>query len=221
MAYGVNAPFGLQPRRMITGAPWNGQVNEYPIADSYATSLFTGDPVAPANNGTIARGATSTGILGVFMGCTYINTSGVLVTSPYWPANTATFQAQGAKALVVDDPNVLFDIQVSNNGNTISGMQAADINGNASFVLGGNGGGATNPAAGSTVTGQSAYYLDYATIATTATLSLKIMALTPYPGNIFATAAPAVVGVGAYNNVLVIINNHILKGHTGTAGVHA
>ena len=169
-------------------------------------------------NGTITVAGASP-VLGVFMGCTYVNTSGVLVTSAYWPANTATFQAQGAKALVVDDPNVLFDIQVSNNGNTISGIQAADINNNFSFAVAGNGGGATNPAAGSTVTGQSAYYLDYATIANTATLSLKAMALTPYPGNIFATAAPAVIGVGAYNNVLVILNNHILKGGTGTAGV--
>lgn len=218
MAYGVNAPFGLQPRRMITGAPWNGQMNEYPIADSYATSLFTGDPVVTNANGTITVAGASP-VLGVFMGCTYVNTSGVLVTSAYWPANTATFQAQGAKALVVDDPNVLFDIQVSNNGNTISGIQAADINNNFAFAVAGNGGGGTNPAAGSTVTGQSAYYLDYATIANTATLSLKAMALTPYPGNIFATAAPAVIGVGAYNNVLVILNNHILKGGTGTAGV--
>jgi hypothetical protein len=203
---------------MITGAPWNGQMNQYPIADSYAESLFTGDPVMTADNGTIII-APAGPVLGVFMGCTYLNTSGVLVTSAYWPANTATFRAQGAQALIVDDPNVLFDIQVSNNGNTISGIQAADINNNFSFAVAGNGGGATNPAAGSTITGQSAYYLDYATIANTAALSLKAMALTPYPGNIFATTTPAVVGTGAYNNVLVILNNHILKGGTGTAGV--
>jgi hypothetical protein len=219
MAYGVNAPFGLQPRRMITGAPWNGQMNEYPIADSYNASLYTGDPVGVNANGTITLPAASA-VLGVFMGCTYVNTSGVLVTSAYWPANTATFQAQGAKALVVDDPNVLFDIQVSDNRNgQISGIQAADINNNFAFNVANGGGVNANPAAGSPVTGQSAYYLDYQSINTTATLSLKAMALTPYPGNIFATAAPAVIGVGAYNNVLVILNNHILKGGTGTAGV--
>lgn len=220
MAYGVNAPFGLQPRRMITGAPWNGQMNEYPIADAYATSLFTGDPVMTAADGTIVTAYGGSPVLGVFMGCTYINTSGVLVTSPYWPMNTATFQAQGAKALVVDDPNVLFDIQVSDGrNNRVSGIQAIDINNNFAFNLGAGGVINANPAAGSPVTGQSAFYLDYQSINTTTTLSLKAMALTPYPGNIFATAAPAVVGVGAYNNVLVIFNNHILKGGTGTLGL--
>jgi hypothetical protein len=68
---------------------------------------------------------------------------------------------------------------------------------------------AANPAAGNTISGQSGYYLDYSTLAVTATLSLKLIRFTPVPGNI--------AGV-VFNNALVKINNDIYNGGTGTAG---
>ena len=67
MAYGVNAPFGLRPISSINGGSWTEKVNEYFIsasadgATTYASNIFTGDPVifnpAAANQGggTIAR----------------------------------------------------------------------------------------------------------------------------------------------------------------------
>lgn len=222
MAYGVDAPFGLRPSVMNTGAPWNGQTNTYLITSGYNTSLFIGDPVAPQADGSIGRGVTSTGIIGVFMGCQYVDANGNYQFSPYWPANTVTQNTIPATAFVVDDPSVLFDIQVttSNAGTHVASVSQADLNANASFVFG---------TAGSTVSGQSGASLDAATIAVgggSGTLSLKILRVTPAFTNQAGTLTSAAAYTGGqnilgllYNNVLVQINNDNLKGGTGTVGV--
>lgn len=218
MAYGVNAPFGLKPSMMNTGAPWNGQTNTYLIASGYNTSLFIGDPVAPAANGTIALGVAGTGIIGVFMGCQYVDTNGNYQFSPYWPANTVTQGTNPATAFVVDDPTVLFDVQVgtTNAGTHVASASQTDLYLNANFVVG----------AGSTVSGLSGTYLDAATINNTATLSLKILRVTPAFTNQAGTLTSGAAYTGGqnilgllYNNVLVQINNDVLKGGTGTLGV--
>ena len=213
MSYGMNAPVGLRPTYMLSGATWNEQTSDYLIAPAYGTSLFTGDPVTWANTGTIAIGVGGNAggqgpIMGVFMGCEYL-LNGTYVYSPYWPAGTTPDNGTYATAFVVDDPNVVFDIQVASNAAFANPtIVQADMGLNANFVVAGVG----NPAAGSTVTGQSAYYLIYETLTpgTSATLNLKLLRFTPNPTNI----------PGAnYNNALVIINNHQYKGGTGTAGV--
>lgn len=145
MAYGTNAPFGLRPLNSIAGGSWTEKVNEYEIyasadgATTYATSIFTGDPVAwglsmgatPAADGligTIARYVpgfadatpstfSTVPVLGIFMGCVYEAANSISSTptqvSPYWPASTHVKPGTKIKAYVLDDPNVLCDIQVS------------------------------------------------------------------------------------------------------------
>lgn len=227
MAYGTNAPFGLQPRMMNTGAAWNGQTNTYLINSGYATSIFNGDPVAPLANGSISIGVAGTGIAGVFVGCQYQDTNGNYQFSPYWAANTVTYNPTGgvganipATAFVVDDPNVLFDIQVTttNAGTHVASVSQPDLNANANFVIG----------TGSPVSGLSGASLDAATIAVgggSVALSLKIIRVTPaftnQAGLIGATpytGGQNIFGL-LFNNVLVQINNDIYKGGTGTAGV--
>lgn len=196
MTYGVNAPLGLQPCQYLDGTPWSGQTSEYQIASGYSTSLFTGDPVYYSANGTIVRATGGDGnpILGVFFGVKYADTSNNPVFSPYWPANTVTYQTANATALIVDDPWVLYDIQ---SAGTIAAVDIFE-NANISFAT-----------PGSTLTGQSGAALN-ATLGTTATFQVKIIRFTPNPKN-----APGV----AYNNVLVLINNNPYKGGTGTVGV--
>lgn len=107
-------------------------------ATTYNTSIFTGDPVvftptaaniaggtANANvGGFITRylpaftdGTPSTfsvlPLLGVFMGCEYIASTGIFVKSAYWPASTQVLKGSSIKAFVIDDPNVVYDIQIS------------------------------------------------------------------------------------------------------------
>ena len=195
MSYGTNAPQGLQPLKHSNGSVWNDQLSPYRVVDSYATSLFKGDPVT-LGSGYLAVGVAGSAIIGVFWGCKYINTIGTYIFSPYWPASTATFNTAGAEAFVVDDPTVLFNIQTSG-----AGITQAEIGSNANFLAG----------SGSTITGQSAYTLDSTTIATgNATRNLKIRELTPNPLNAFGVT---------YNNAVVSINNDVYNGGTGTVGI--
>lgn len=219
---GQNSPKGLHPSVYADGSIWNGQTSEYLILSGYATSLFTGDPVTLLANGTIGIGVAGSAIVGVFAGCKYLNAQGIATFSPYWPASTITQGAVNAIALIVDDPNVLFDIQVSTSAGSPGPVAAvsliqSNMFENANFSVLVNSFNAVsgitplpNPAAGNTATGQSGYYLDYGSLANTATLNLKLIRFTPQPGN--------VAGVN-FNNAIVKINNHIYNGGTGTAGV--
>jgi hypothetical protein len=217
MAYGTNAPFGLQPRMTNTGAAWNGQTNTYSIASGYGTSIFQGDPIQTAAGFIVIGNTTGTANAGVFMGCQYTDITNTPQFSPFWPANTVTLNGAPATAFVVDDPTILFDIQSMTSGaigNTTTVTQA-QLGFNANFVLG----------AGSTISGQSGAYLDVTTIAATATLNLKIIRITPaftnQPGLIGAapyTGGQNIAGL-RFNNVLVQLNNDIYKGGTGTLGV--
>lgn len=205
MAYGVNAPWGLVPRRLLSGATWNGQMNEYYIQSGYSTNLFTGDPVYVNSSGYIIIATAGAGnpITGVFQGCKYTTSAGVVTFSPYWPASTATLGAASALALVADDPNLIFDVQCVNSSST--GITQANLYNNADLNAGGG---------GSTVTGLSSWGLDQATIGNGATKQLKILRLVPVPGNNFDTGSNF-----PYNNVEVVINNDYYKGGTGTVGV--
>jgi hypothetical protein len=213
MAYGVNAPFGLQPRIHLNGSPWNQQTSTYPIASGYNTSLFTGDPVALAANGTIVKWNAGA-IVGVFAGVQYVDASGTLVRFPYWQANTVTFQAQTAEALIIDQDDVLYDIQ--SNGSQFTnvggapqgyGIQLGNLSQNYNLDL---------SIAGSTRSGLSAAMLANSTGATTADLPVKLIRLTPQVLNQFGAGSLAAPN---YNNGLVLINNHAYKGGTGTAGI--
>ncbi len=223
MSYGTNAPQGLQLSNQFNGDA--AQIlNEYPLPNAYGTSLFTGDPVQYAGDGsgTINRGAADTGWIGVFQGVKFIDATGVPRFSKYWPAGTATFNNQLPIALVSDDPDLLYDIQVSTSAGAPGpvapvAIQDVDLNTNANISLVANAFQnlpivyPSNPGAGSAQTGQSGYYLDYATLAAgNATHNLRVVRFTPVPGNVAGLI---------FNNVLVAINNHVLKGGTGTVGV--
>ena len=140
MAYGVNAPFGLRPISSINGGSWTEKTNEYYIsasadgATTYLKNIFTGDPVVWITQknyyGTIAvynpdfqdndpSTFSDQSILGVFQGCEYTDTTGKLVQSAYWPGGTNVLAGTKIKAFIIDDPNVVYDIQVSVHKNAV------------------------------------------------------------------------------------------------------
>ena len=202
MSYGVNAPQGLQPYSDITGTPWNNQSTQYNIISGLATNIFTGDPVIfDGAGGITVATAGSNPTLGVFVGCKYL-LNGTYAFSPYWPSGTV---ASNAVAFVIDDPNVVFNIQAGGAGTPA--VILSDFGNNVPFHAG----------AGSTTSGQSGFYLDSANFAGTSTLNLKVLAFTPVPGNPTPTVRNGTQG--SFNNALVIINNHVYKGGTGTAGI--
>ncbi len=198
MSYGVNAPMGLVPFRYLNGALYNGATNQYNITNTYASSMFTGDPVTLANDGTITRGAAGAACVGVFQGCKYIDSTGNVQFLPYWPGNPGVQTGQQAIALVADDPNIVFSIQETDaSGAAGTPLTLADVGLNANFLY----------TAGVTATGLSRVSLNNASEAVTDTLNLKILALDPTVGN----------AVGSFANWLVTLNNHRYR--TGITGV--
>ena len=132
------APYGLKPVRRMDGMPYAGSTNQYLIDPAgEATNLFYGQVV----------------IIGVFVGCEYVNSSGQLVQAQYYP--TGTSNGDAIKAYVIDDPNVLFQAQLD-----AAGAQTI-IGANTFFAA------VQSTSTGSTTTGNSTSALD-ATVKTAA-----------------------------------------------------
>lgn len=200
---GTNAPFGLKPVRLLNGAAYTGGGTPYVIASAYATALYSGDPVTTLSDGTIGIGVAGAAIRGVFDHVEYVPTSGQPYYG-YWPA-AATYRAGTCVAYVHDNPEIVFQIQESNgSGAAGTPLALADVGLNANFYVG-TGSATNNPE------GQSGTTINNATEDTTATLNLKILGLSPF--------APGVNPVGNFAVWDVMINNHQLKGGTGTDGV--
>lgn len=150
-------PFGLQPVRYKSGAPYNGAANVYHVPASDGTALFVGDPVLIAGTGdangvsTVARAAAGARITGVVVGFAPVPgaTTDTGLRLGYRPASTLDY------VLVADDPALLFEA----NEDGVGGFLAVtDIGNNVDLVAG----------TGSTYTKQSGYMLDSSTKATTA-----------------------------------------------------
>jgi hypothetical protein len=160
MAYGTNAPFGLRPLKNNTGSTWVERRTPYRIPDSggnnpvgYAVSIFRGDLVNPsiipgevntinlylpdftitAGNAANTFGQTQP-VLGVFQDCEYYDINNVFTRSPIWPASTTIYPGTTITAYINDDPNVVWEVQVSTPINAIDA--------NADFA-GGSAAGAT------------------------------------------------------------------------------
>lgn len=223
MSYGYNAPRGLIPRQYVNGSTYSGQTSPYNILSGLAASIYTGDPVTFDGNGGITLATAGTNaILGVFAGVRYTDATGTEQFLPNWTTGTATLGALNALAYVIDDPFVLFDVQIASGaGGTVAAPTIAITNLGQNVNLNVAQGTAynavsgvvppANPAAGTPLNGQSVWYLDSSTpIGNGATLQMKIIRFTPVSGNIASLV---------FNNALCLINNHIFKGGTGTAGI--
>jgi len=117
MAYPtVDKPYGLKPINLYGGTPFAGATRQYRIASAYNTSIFFGDAVEMVNTGTIIKSAitsaratvTTSQIMGVFMGCSYVNAQGQVIFSQYYPANTTAPTGTVITAYVCNDPDTLF-----------------------------------------------------------------------------------------------------------------
>jgi len=198
----ANKPMGLSPVAYLNGSPWNGQARMYSIAASYGTALYIGDPVVSSGSadsngvpGIAIYGGTGA-IRGVIVGLgkyegSMVNPSNLDIT--YRPASDPAVWY----AMVVDDPNVIFEVQENSNGTQLS---AAEVGLNTVLKSGtGNG----------FVSGwQLSSYSD-ATPATTATLAIRLLGLVRRIDNAF----------GSYAKWRVQINVHELAHGTGAAGV--
>lgn len=191
---------GLSVVKNLSGGASTGQVNQYFIPSGNAANVFIGDAVkADATGDTAAAGGLALGVQSVVPAAAGDAILGVVVGFAVNPLNLNTPQyrvaSTGRYVLVSDDPNQIYEIQTSNGT-----LGVADVGLNASVAV----------AAGSTTTGTSGFTLDVGTVATTATLALRIVGFSQRVDN----------EAGAANaKVLVKINNNQLGAGTGTAGV--
>lgn len=160
------APYGLRPVKRVDGMPYAGAYSTFLIDPAGVnTNIFYGSVVYINANGYIAivtgtgadattndwpTGSTSvTGAIGVFVGCSFVNTQGQVIFSQYYPSGTTGV----VQAFVVDDPMVLFQAQLDG-----TATQAA-VGANTFFAA------AQSTSTGNTTTGNSTSALD-ATVVT-------------------------------------------------------
>lgn len=192
----VAAPFGARPVKSLSSR-YNSTGNEiYPIASGYNTNIFYGDFVDILADGTIvkASGTTTINTVGVFLGCEYTEPNlNYRLRAQFYPANTVGTlgSVDQINAYVLTDPDAVFLMQADGS------VGQASVGSNAAIVQ-------TN---GVTSIGNSRNSLDQSTIATTATLPLRILAIDKGPLN-----APG----DSFTNVLVKINaGHRYENATG------
>jgi len=210
MSYGQNKASGLEAIKTITGAPWNGQQNPYPIQSGYANNIFVGDLVYLGGDGYLHNlsdlgvGAYVTAqALGVFNGCSFVGSpaNSIDFASPggqYWPAGTVTSNSQDATGFVIDDPSVVFNIQT--NG---AGLAFNAVGGTASVSYTYVAGSTTNPT-GDFNNGTSSLVLNSSSIGTGATLNLRVLRFVPVPGNVPLAGGPAI----PFNKLEMLLQHH-------------
>lgn len=201
----TNAPFGLRFIGLKGGGPQAAvnQERRNSILYSNATAIYTGDLLKMQSTGYLAQYSAGTAVSqvwGVFSGCRYYsNSQQTIFPNKYWPGTDAasgTVMCQYIPA--AGSPTPLFVIQTDS-----TGITNADIGANADIVVG----------TGSTSTGFSGSYLDTGTLATTATLPLRIEDLWvnwasggPVEGAGSSSTLLPGTQAGAYNWAVVSIN---------------
>lgn len=204
MAYPtVDKTYGLKPVNRLDGLPYAGAIRQIPIASGYATAILNGDTVKVDTNGYLVAGSTTaTGSnVGVFMGCSYINSSGQPVQGQYYPALQSTSTAL-AFGYVVDDPNAVFKVVATNGQTTVpTAFTRAIVGSNVALSV----------ATGSTSTGDSYYGIDGTSAATTNTLPIRVVDVVPD-----TATGPANATATTYFEFLVKFNLHQ---YTDTTGV--
>ena len=182
-----DAAFGLRPIGKVGQNRDNQGLSEYDIAAS-ATAIFQNDPVEMAATGTITVAAATDTLLGSLTGVffTDASTSKPTFANHLEASNTAT----DIKGFVADDPYERFEIQSDD------ATAAADVGLNADIVY----------ASGSSPNFVSKVELDHSDLKT-GTAQLRVLAISKDIENNEAGSANV--------NLVVMINEHFLKGTTG------
>ena len=182
-----DSAFGLRPIGKVGQNRDNQGLSEYDIAAS-ASAIFQNDPVEMAATGTITVAAATDTLLGSLTGVffTDASTSKPTFANHLKASNTAT----DIKGFVSDDPYERFEIQSDD------ATAAADVGLNADIVY----------ASGATPNFVSKVELDHSDLKT-ATAQLRVLGISKDIDNNEAGSANV--------NLVVMINEHFLKGTTG------
>lgn len=193
----VDRPNGLAPHVHGTGGT-PGRLTAYAIADQHANDIFSGDPVKTTGSASALNGrafidvcGASDGAIGVFAGVRYVDSNGEQQFRPRWVGGTVVQEdpRSPVEALVYDDPDMRFVIQVSG----VAGLAAVNVGQKADYLVG----------AGNSFTGRSAFELDQSGIGGTG--PLKILGLAgPAVNNDFGEFADALVLIDIHENRSIV-----------------
>ena len=182
-----DAAFGLKAIGKVGQNRDNQGLSEYSIAAS-ATAIYQGDPVEMLSTGTIGVAAAGDTLIGSLNGIFYTDAS---TNKPTWANHLAASNtATDIVGFISDDPYERFEIQ--SDGATA----VTDIGLNADIVY----------AAGSTPNYISGVEWDFSD-QKTATAQLRCIGISKDPKNNEAGVTDV--------NLVVIINEHFLKGTVG------
>jgi hypothetical protein len=192
--------YGLRPIGLVGSATNSTGVTQYEIASNNTNAIYQYGIVVPLAGGVINfAGATDGGTtqaLGVLMGIEYqdsVQKKPVFLN--YWPGSGSVSVDTNypVKAFVADDPNQLFKV-ASDASLTDRATALATVFANASL--------GTSARTGSTNTGSSDSALSVSSVATTATLPLRIVGILDDVSNSDYTAAgiPLIVRLNAHFN---------------------
>lgn len=173
--------FGLRPIGLNGAGANTTGVTQYEIASTNTSVIYQYSPVIPLAAGVInivgaANGGTVPA-LGVLMGVEYVDSSTKkTVFKNYWPGsnNVSVDTNFPIKAFVADNPNQLFLI-AADGSSTDRATALSNIFANVSLA---------NGTSGSTANGRSTAEMDISTVATTATLFMRIVGVTTDTANL-------------------------------------
>ena len=167
------SPYGLKPVNELGGLPYAGSTRSFLFDPAgYGANVYNGSLVyvkttgyveivtatgADATTNGLPVGTANTGSVGVFIGCSYVNTQGQTVFSQYYPSGSLN-----AVAFVVDDDRCVFQVQ---SAGTVA--QAA-LGANVFFSTGA-------VATGSTTTGNSTASVVAGASAVTTTAAFRVV----------------------------------------------
>ena len=200
MAYPVvSNPYGFRPINRIDGLPYAGAFRQLPIASTYNTAIYYGDPVAIVTGGTIAKSSTSGSeitsavIAGIFVGVQYVNAQGQTVQAQYYPGTSVT----SAVAYVVDDPMAAFQVAVGYANGVVTTVQQNAVGTNMSYYAG----------TGSATTGDSGAWVTAASGANTATLPWRVIRVVPDTNVTSTTFCEVFVKINTQQYNVALANN--------------
>jgi hypothetical protein len=203
MAYPtIDKTYGFKPLNRLDGLPYAGAIRQIPVAPAYATAILNGDTVKVDTNGYIVAASTtdSGAVIGVLVGCSYINSLSQPTFSQAYPAATST-STNMAMAFVVDDPSAVFKVCATVAGSTTpTAYTRAIVGANVALVA----------TVGSTTTGDSYYGIDGSSANTTNTLPVRVVDVVPDTATGSATTAAT-----TYYEFLVKFNTAQYNSTTG------
>lgn len=193
----VASPYGLKPVNELGGTPYAGATRSFLInPDGSASNIYNGSPVYVNSSGYLAvatatgadattngfpTGTANTGIVGVFVGCSYVNAQGQVIYAQYYPTGVTGV----INAYVVDDPGVVFQVQ------SAGSVTQAALGANVFFTT-------SAVATGSTSTGNSTASVVAGSGAVTTTAAFRIVGFVNMQG--FSTVGDA------FTDILVKVN---------------